>query len=597
MSAETPNRDTHLRAEIAELEKTLGEFSGSPDDYPAVKEVLDEWRGELQRVGLGKGMPVPLNVTSGRDTVVGSDIKIVNYLSIIRSSPTIQARAKRLESLLRQIADEERKRLQSKEVVAGGKPVVGLNDVRSLIARALCQWTVEDAERSLSDRGQQPLPAYLRLTIVASGLVPLITRSRLPQGAKQALIQLASLSLAICVFRQRRSHLFHRVLSQPVIRDAIILNLKDELKAEIYVAGIVALLDDLCDPDRGLAALALAFTAAEAEGKPTPLIIWLMAADSLDGVRRGMSLFVDRAASAAPAAPADRAGAILTHADRAALALPVVPPDHAAVLFERAQSLVTPALLALAVGVGGYVAARQLAPASPAPSVVVIAPTATSTPSAAPTPTERPTPTVMLSPTATPVPPTATAAPSETPRPTDTPVPPTAVPTIRPTATLPPAPSHTPAPLPTAVVAIPPTNEALEREAADLINERRAENGCDVALAYSPDLANAARRHSYDMAVNNYLSHTGADGSTLEQRVREAGYLWATPRGEPILLEETIGARLDRPATLIDEWMNNSAHREIILNCRFREVGIGFVQRDESEYTYYWTAVFTMGRR
>jgi uncharacterized protein YkwD len=71
-----------------------------------------------------------------------------------------------------------------------------------------------------------------------------------------------------------------------------------------------------------------------------------------------------------------------------------------------------------------------------------------------------------------------------------------------------------------------PTDEqlrALEAQALVLINQEREKVGVP-SLALSEELANAARRHSHDMATNSFLSHFGSDGSDPDTRIKDAGY-------------------------------------------------------------------------
>ena len=55
------------------------------------------------------------------------------------------------------------------------------------------------------------------------------------------------------------------------------------------------------------------------------------------------------------------------------------------------------------------------------------------------------------------------------------------------------------------------------------INAARVERGLH-ALAANTQLADAAERHAQDMATHPGIVHTGSDGSSIEQRIREAGY-------------------------------------------------------------------------
>ena len=55
------------------------------------------------------------------------------------------------------------------------------------------------------------------------------------------------------------------------------------------------------------------------------------------------------------------------------------------------------------------------------------------------------------------------------------------------------------------------------------INATRAANGCGPVAA-NPQLTASAARHANDMLANGVQAHTGSDGSSLVQRVTDAGY-------------------------------------------------------------------------
>src|ERR1041384_6572112 len=74
-----------------------------------------------------------------------------------------------------------------------------------------------------------------------------------------------------------------------------------------------------------------------------------------------------------------------------------------------------------------------------------------------------------------------------------------------------------------------------------LVNDQRA-RGCNCGNVYYPpttsltwndQLEAAAAAHAADMDQNNYFSHTGLNGSTAGERIRNAGYNW-TAYGENI---------------------------------------------------------------
>jgi uncharacterized protein YkwD len=115
-----------------------------------------------------------------------------------------------------------------------------------------------------------------------------------------------------------------------------------------------------------------------------------------------------------------------------------------------------------------------------------------------------------------------------------------------------------------------------------LVNAERAKVGCGP-VAESSRLDAAAYGHSKDMATQDYFSHVSQDGRTFDVRIRAAGYSGRT-------LGENIAAGQATPAAVMQSWMNSAGHRANILNCSFKDLGVG-VARGGS-YGIYWTQDF-----
>lgn len=107
----------------------------------------------------------------------------------------------------------------------------------------------------------------------------------------------------------------------------------------------------------------------------------------------------------------------------------------------------------------------------------------------------------------------------------------------------------------------------------NLINATRAENGCGP-LAPNPHLTAAAARHAHDVLINGAEGHVGTDGSSIAQRVKDAGYPGAARVGE-VVFWGTGAAR--NPAAAVQWWMNSPGHRAIITDCGFTEAGFSAV--------------------
>jgi uncharacterized protein YkwD len=133
-----------------------------------------------------------------------------------------------------------------------------------------------------------------------------------------------------------------------------------------------------------------------------------------------------------------------------------------------------------------------------------------------------------------------------------------------------------------------PTPTTFADRLIELVNQERAQNGC-AALAKNTALMNAAQAHSTDMALNDFFSHTGSDGSSPATRATRAGYVWSA-------IGENIAAGYSSPESVVQAWMNSSGHRANILNCAYRDTGVGYYYLANDlgnvRYYHYWTQMF-----
>jgi uncharacterized protein YkwD len=120
-------------------------------------------------------------------------------------------------------------------------------------------------------------------------------------------------------------------------------------------------------------------------------------------------------------------------------------------------------------------------------------------------------------------------------------------------------------------------------EIANLINNARTQAGLP-ALAVNAQLAAAAQGHSIDMACHGFTGHNGSDGSSVHERVVEAGY-------SPSYSEEMIYGS-GYPQTAFDWWMSDQIHRDAILNPNALEMGVGYAYVSNTAHGGYYTVVF-----
>jgi len=112
--------------------------------------------------------------------------------------------------------------------------------------------------------------------------------------------------------------------------------------------------------------------------------------------------------------------------------------------------------------------------------------------------------------------------------------------------------------------------KAIEAELVGWINAERAKKGLNQ-LDNNPALKKAAQRHACDMAKNNFLSHTGSDGSKMRGRVQGAGYRYKTA-------VENVGmdSRAPSARAMGQSWRNSAPHWKNLMKRGLDDMGVGF---------------------
>ncbi len=126
------------------------------------------------------------------------------------------------------------------------------------------------------------------------------------------------------------------------------------------------------------------------------------------------------------------------------------------------------------------------------------------------------------------------------------------------------------------------TNGAYVQELTALINQARTSANLP-RLAVNDQLRAAAQAHSADMACNNFLDHTGSDGSWINDRLAKAGYSFSH-FGEII----AVGT----PQNAMDQWSADSLHWQTILDPNATEIGVGYAYYSSSDLGGYFTVDF-----
>jgi uncharacterized protein YkwD len=99
-----------------------------------------------------------------------------------------------------------------------------------------------------------------------------------------------------------------------------------------------------------------------------------------------------------------------------------------------------------------------------------------------------------------------------------------------------------------------------------LTNAARAKKGCDP-LRVDGRLTRSARVHALEMARSGRFGHESPDGSSPWERMERAGYQSGAA--------ENIGRGYSGPEEAVKGWLANPSHRQNILNCRIRAIGVG----------------------
>jgi uncharacterized protein YkwD len=125
-------------------------------------------------------------------------------------------------------------------------------------------------------------------------------------------------------------------------------------------------------------------------------------------------------------------------------------------------------------------------------------------------------------------------------------------------------------------------NAGFEATVLTLVNDERAKASCPPLTADSR-LTQAARAHSADMATRDYFSHDTPEGVSFATRITNAGYRWSGAA-------ENIAAGQKDPAAVMKSWMDSAGHRANILNCGYKNLGVGLAYN--AKKTPYWTQDF-----
>lgn len=107
----------------------------------------------------------------------------------------------------------------------------------------------------------------------------------------------------------------------------------------------------------------------------------------------------------------------------------------------------------------------------------------------------------------------------------------------------------------------------MEKQILDLTNSIRAKKGIP-ALLWSEKAAASAKKHSEDMASQDYFSHTNKKGQSPFERMRATGIYYR-------YAGENIAAGQNTAMAASHGWLNSGSHRKNLLNEKFMYLGVG----------------------
>jgi uncharacterized protein YkwD len=101
-----------------------------------------------------------------------------------------------------------------------------------------------------------------------------------------------------------------------------------------------------------------------------------------------------------------------------------------------------------------------------------------------------------------------------------------------------------------------------------------------TGLNWDNALEKTAIAHSTDMAINNFFSHTGSDGTSTSERILKSGYIFKS-FGENI--QTNTGFEPDE-VQIINNWKLSPSHCQNLMNPNFKDMAVG-------RYGAYWTQI------
>jgi uncharacterized protein YkwD len=138
------------------------------------------------------------------------------------------------------------------------------------------------------------------------------------------------------------------------------------------------------------------------------------------------------------------------------------------------------------------------------------------------------------------------------------------------------------------LLASPPTANAVtwQEQMLNSINSIRAEKSLTPLKMCRP-LVKAAQSYAKKMALQDFLNHTGKDGSTPGSRIQKAGYDWMNSR-KGSMIAENIAAGQNSVLEVMRGWSKSKSHYKNMVTPGFTHVGFGMAINPNSKYKKFW---------
>lgn len=136
-----------------------------------------------------------------------------------------------------------------------------------------------------------------------------------------------------------------------------------------------------------------------------------------------------------------------------------------------------------------------------------------------------------------------------------------------------------------------PDQSALEQAVHREVNEARSNRSLST-VAWSDQLATAARQHSQDMSAHAFVDHYSPRNGSPEARYQRAGVCYGGENLWKFHYEGLAFSEQDLAEMAVQDWLDSPGHRQNLLSSRWTREGIGVAVNRSDGTTVYITQTF-----